>query len=620
MRAVKEFGATGGAAWSSGHDGGIDLIAQCGLGAERIDRIHETWTGHRQLLQQVFETGRPQMVQAHIGIRSGDGADAGGSQRPVTLLLTPLADGPEGPRRLIELFVVDDDRLPTVAARFQSLQEMCLATGAGRAGAACEQILDVIEFSAFCRRVHGDLALSASAEAIADGMRSWCRCDRVSVLERRGRQCRLLAVSDLSQFDPRAEAVRTAEQVAASVVAGESALWHAPQPRASGTPDAEGFNVELSLVPGWPMAAVPLASPAGGGVCGVLILEHFDTSADWDVATRRRVELAAPQAAAALAHALQFRDLPLSWLGRGLQRLGWRGPRTLPRLGIALVGTGIAIAALAVVKVDFEIKGRGALQPAQQRDVFAGVDGIVDQIHVRHGALVEARQPLIDLRSPDLERERRRLEGEIRTTRQQIADLGTLRVGTQDGGRREESTADQLAARQQELEATLGSLEAQLQGLTQHEQQLHRTSAIAGRVLTWDVEELLAGRPVRATQRLLTVADLEGQWNVEIDVSDRDIAHVRRALRADEPLRVSFVTATDVDTRHEARVTAVSHVVEHDAREGAIVTVTAALARTQDVELHPGATVYARIHCGRRPAGYVWFRRLYETAATWWAL
>ena len=89
-------------------------------------------------------------------------------------------------------------------------------------------------------------------------------------------------------------------------------------------------------IPTTPARGRGLASPSGGGVCGVLILEHFDTSADWDVATRRRVELAAPQAAAALAHALQFRDLPLSWLGRGLQRLGWRGTRTLPRLGMAL--------------------------------------------------------------------------------------------------------------------------------------------------------------------------------------------------------------------------------------------------------------------------------------------
>jgi hypothetical protein len=232
---------------------------------------------------------------------------------------------------------------------------------------------------------------------------------------------------------------------------------------------------------------------------------------------------------------------------------------------------------------------------------------------------VEAGQPLIDLRSPELERERRRLEGEIRTTRQQIADLGALRVGAPDA-RHEDSTADQLAARQQELETTVSSLEDQLQALARHEQELHLTSSISGRMLTWDVEELLAGRPVRAAQRLLTVADLQGPWNVEIDVPDRDVAHVRRAQRADEPLRVSFVTATEVDARHEALVTAVSQIVEHDARDGAMVKVTAGVTRTQDIELYPGATVYARIHCGRRPAGFVWFRRLYETAATWWAL
>jgi hypothetical protein len=33
--------------------------------------------------------------------------------------------------------------------------------------------------------------------------------------------------------------------------------------------------------------------------------------------------------------------------------------------------------------------------------------------------------------------------------------------------------------------------------------------------------------------------------------------------------------------------------------------------------LRPGATVYARIHCGRKPLGYVWFHQLLERLRGW---
>jgi hypothetical protein len=104
------------------------------------------------------------------------------------------------------------------------------------------------------------------------------------------------------------------------------------------------------------------------------------------------------------------------------------------------------------------------------------------------------------------------------------------------------------------------------------------------------------------------------------DVPDRDIAHVQAAQRDGQPLRVSLVAATDLNTRRVGAVTDIARVVTHDPLEGPVVVVTVAVEPQPGFDARPGATVYPRIHCGRRSLGYVWFRRLYETVASWAAL
>ena len=146
-------------------------------------------------------------------------------------------------------------------------------------------------------------------------------------------------------------------------------------------------------------------------------------------------------------------------------------------------------------------------------------------------------------------------------------------------------------------------------------------SPISGTVLTWNVRELLAARPVTRGQVLLTVADLTGPWVLEIRVPDDRIGHVLAAEEAQKRLttvrRWSVVhrghrTGRGRDAGHIKRIALAT---ETDKTAGATVLVTAAFDRAAIPanELRPGATVVAKIHCGRRSLGYVWLHQLWET-------
>jgi hypothetical protein len=144
-------------------------------------------------------------------------------------------------------------------------------------------------------------------------------------------------------------------------------------------------------------------------------------------------------------------------------------------------------------------------------------------------------------------------------------------------------------------------------------QALEVRSPTDGQVLTWDIERLLAARPVQRGDRLLTVADLAGPWELELRIDDDQAGHVLAAGSLQpEPLRVSFHVATEPGVRYAGRLRAIGTATEVDDAGRPTVWATVALDDAP-AQPQPGATVVAKIHCGRRAIGYVWLRPLFET-------
>ena len=74
--------------------------------------------------------------------------------------------------------------------------------------------------------------------------------------------------------------------------------------------------------------------------------------------------------------------------------------RNLPKTVLATVAFVGFIAALTLVRVDLRLEGKGTLEPVHRRDVFADIEGVVEQIEVnlKHGAEVQQGELLAQLR------------------------------------------------------------------------------------------------------------------------------------------------------------------------------------------------------------------------------
>jgi hypothetical protein len=138
-------------------------------------------------------------------------------------------------------------------------------------------------------------------------------------------------------------------------------------------------------------------------------------------------------------------------------------------------------------------------------------------------------------------------------------------------------------------------------------------SPIDGVIVTWQVRDRLLLRPVEKGQVLMSVADKTGPWELEVNMPDDRVGHVNRAAAeaqaAGRDLRVDYILATDPGTRHQGVVKEIHEQAEVRGEEGntVLVRVTIDPERHEKEELGAGASVTARIFCGKRSLGYVWF-------------
>ena len=115
----------------------------------------------------------------------------------------------------------------------------------------------------------------------------------------------------------------------------------------------------------------------------------------------------------------------------------------------------------------------------------------------------------------------------------------------------------------------------------------------------------------------MTVADPRGKWILETKVSDQDIGHILSAQdELGERLRVAYVLVTDPSSRRFGQIEKVALTTETESGESPAVLVTVAIDADDVASARPGANVVAKVYCGRRPLGYVWFRGLIEAVRT----
>jgi multidrug efflux pump subunit AcrA (membrane-fusion protein) len=343
-------------------------------------------------------------------------------------------------------------------------------------------------------------------------------------------------------------------------------------------------------------------------VIGCLVAEQINDSR-LPPALKEKLDVAADHVAASLQRAITFERIFLRRTLLAIGRTGeWFHGRKLAKTLAVIAAVAAVSLALFFFPWPYKVVADGRLMPVVQRDVFAPWDGEVTQLAVRGGEAVEKGDLLAVLRNDDLQTERVRVSEELEAKRKTVVALaGQIASAV---ARNAEQERVQLEGERLATEAEVVGLEKQLEIIDERVARLKVTAPIAGVVATFQLDQLLQNRPVQRGEVLMEVMDDKSTWHLEVDVEDRRMGHILRAVRREEKvgLPVEFVLATDPETRYDGTLKKIESRAETDSELGNIVRCEISIDRPEELPTRRiGAEVRAKINTGDRALGYVLF-------------
>ena len=639
-RVLVAMEAVAGLVWIVGEGGRVEPVCHAGVEHTGIAATPETQAAHGALVQALVQNPTGLLVHPHSEVGSGGAAGGTVAANDTGLLVIAAPIDRAGVRAgLIEVF--HQQNLPDVERGYLTFLEQVSAVAGDYLGRRQLKTLDtqqtaLTQVERFSRAVHESLDPVATAFVLANEARRIIGCDRVSVLVRRRRKLRLEAVSGQESVERRASAVQAIESLVRVVATAGDPLWH-PDPARELPPQIEeelehyideSHAAALAIIPLEKPRPTTVIKPGGVDAVAVakaeaspqttpepiaaLVAEWFSSSS-FDEGKRARVDLVAEHGKVAISNALTHTSLPLfgliDFLGKSRVLTT---ARNLPRTVLAVLSALAALLALIFIPAELRLEGKGTLEPVHRRDVFAGIDGVVEKLeaHLEHGANVKQGQLLATLRNTDLEVALTDVLGRKASSEEQL--VATRRALLED----KKISADEktrLSGRAAQLQREIESLEQQRKLYDTKKQDLEVRSPIDGVIVTWQVRDRLMLRPVEKGQSLMSIADKTGPWELEVHMPDDRLGHINRAAlaakQAGRELTVDYILATDPGTRHYGNVKEIHEQAEVRGEAGntVLVRVTIDPERHEKEELGAGATVTARIACGKRPLGYVWF-------------
>ena len=636
-RVIEAMGAVAGLVWLTGKEGRVEPIAHLKMQATGLSDNPEVQAAHSGLVQALLGSPSGLLVPPQAALTSPDGKPSGSNPSNLLVIGAPIDRG-ESRQGLIEIF--HQPNQPDVERGYLKFLQQVSAVAGGYLERRQIKTLDtqqsaLEQVDQFSRALHESLNPIATAFVLANEARRIIGCDRVSVLVKRGRKLRLEAVSGQESIERRATAVRAIESLARVVAKARDPLWHPDANRELPPQIEEELEGYIDESHATAMAIIPLEKPRPtpivkpGGVdavavakaeappkeapdpIGVLVVEWF-ASTSFEGGKRARVELVAEHGKVAIANAIEHTTMPLYLVTNLLSKSKvLTTARNLPKTVLALVAFVALCFALAFVRIDLRLEGKGTLEPVHRRDVFAEIEGIVEQLEpgLKHGSEVTEGELLATLRNTDLEVAITDVIGRRASSEEQLA--ATRRALLEDKGLSSDER-NRMAGRAAQLRREIESLDTQLGLYEAKKKDLEVRSPIDGMIVTWQVRDRLLFRPVERGQVLMSVADKTGEWELEIHMPDDRLGHINRALveaqAEGRKLEVDYIVATDPGTRHYGEVEEIHEQAEVRGEQGNTVLVQITIDPTnhEKEELGAGATVTARVNCGPHAMGYVW--------------
>jgi hypothetical protein len=633
-KVVAALAAPGGAVWTVSEGGGLQLAYQINLQQTGLIENQVGQQQHGRLLHQVLTGKEGALVAPHSGTGDATDNDENAAANPTEflLVLAPVLND-QGPQGVIEIFQRSGARVTTQRGYLRFLLQVCEFAGDFLKGRRLRHLSEKQslweQLETFTRTAHEKLHVRETAYTVANEGRRLIGCDRVSVAIRHGGKCFIEAVSGQDTFDKRSNVTVMLGKLATAVVKTGEDVWYSGDtsnlaPQVEAALDAYVDESHTKAI-----AILPLTEPQDEEakfseeevdhkppkVIGALIVEQMVDSRTPD-GFLQRVEVVRTHSSTALTNALQHEGLFLlpvwRFLGKGTKL--FRG-RTLPKtlaISAAVIG---ALAFLCFYQTDFKLEGEAKLRPIVRKNVYAQVDGLIEKVNVKHDQLVHKGEVVLEQKSFELDKQLEEVRGQLQK------DAAQLDATARELDRNEELTEADKSKKESEvtqLKESIKSFTKQLESLNKKKEMLKITSPIDGRIVTSNVEERLgSSRPVNRGESLLEIADPTKEWELEVLMPEKRMGHIALArANSNGKLPVTFFLATNPadQLQGEVAIEELSAEVRGDSGNTVLVHVSFDQDKLHKVVADPkiGASATAKIHCGKRAIGYVWFHDLVD--------
>jgi hypothetical protein len=613
-RVVTALAAIGGAVWTVTESGQLALEYQINLQETHLDKSEEDQVRHGRLLRKVITSGEGLLMAPHSG--SGN-VDDGANPTDFLLVLGPLKTANET-AGVLEIFQRPGSNTNVQRGYLRFLLQMCELASEYLKSRKLQHFTDRqalwAQLENFTRLVHKGLDQRSTAYTIANEGRRLIECDRVSVALNKGRKCVIEAVSGQDTFDKRSNTVTLLGKLTTAVVATGETVWYIGDTSMMAPQVEEAVQQYVDECHSKAVAIVPLKEPhdkndpmAEPKVLGALVIEQIEDSRPRE-GLLQRIDVVSEHSSIALANVVEHNELFLMPVWRAIGKSRWiiearQLPWTLSVTAALLVVTLF----LCLWPADFDLSGKGKLQPVGRHQIFAQLDGDVIAVPVDRGEpvkMVKQGQVLAQLQNLELEGKIFDKRGQLDSTKEKLGSVSRrLQERKLDPTDHSRLLGDQMSYIQEEK-----SYKEQLKLLEHKKTHLTITSPVDGQVVTWDVRNTLIHRPVQVGQLLMSVEEPDGPWELEVQMPEERMGFINEArAKFGDDLRVKYITATNPGVTHIGTIKEIHETAEVRGEEGNTVLLRVAIDKNDLPDLRSGANVTAKVCCGRAAIGYVWF-------------
>ena len=248
----------------------------------------------------------------------------------------------------------------------------------------------------------------------------------------------------------------------------------------------------------------------------------------------------------------------------------------------------------------------GEIRPVVERNIFAPSDGIVDSIAVEYGDRIAANQPVAKLISPEYRLKIKQLQGQLEAVRKKLETDQILRMQAINKGE-DDLQIGNLSANIEQGKLEIESLNQQIEFYLGLIEQLQIVSPISGQVTTREVKQSLLNRPVSRGNRLISVAETDGPWQIVFQISDQDLGHLKQVTK-NERWQVDYKFKSDNVEVHSCEIDRLDRSNTLDADGSSYVKAFAPIDIKDFSEMRVGQSVYGKIKCGKRSLFFIWTR------------